>query len=253
MFDVRKTDLNKVNSMTKYPSILTYHAMGDKGVLTDTIQVPFSGTVVGSEKVDGSNTRIIACPDGSVIVGSREELLWEKDDLISNPSMGIVDAVKEIVLNKNWESPEGRFMVWFLETFGKNIGSNAKNYTKQNKVGLRLFDIATIEEHVLNMSVETIARWREDGGQEYFHSEYLPEMGENIGVEVVPSLFEMEARLLPITIEKTHEFLLEYDCRAKLDESGLGVPEGIVVRSFDRKFIAKMRREDYGRTMRKRK
>ena len=30
-FDVRKIDLAKLNSMTKYPSILTYHALADKG------------------------------------------------------------------------------------------------------------------------------------------------------------------------------------------------------------------------------
>jgi hypothetical protein len=28
-FDIRQIDLGKLNSMTKYPSILTYHALGD--------------------------------------------------------------------------------------------------------------------------------------------------------------------------------------------------------------------------------
>lgn len=69
-FDVRRVDLAKLNSMTKYPSILTYHALGDKGVLQDAVQIPFSGRIVGTEKVDGTNTRLIFCPDGAVIVGT---------------------------------------------------------------------------------------------------------------------------------------------------------------------------------------
>ena len=40
-FDIRQIDLGKLNSMTKYPSILTYHALGDKGVLQDAVQIPF--------------------------------------------------------------------------------------------------------------------------------------------------------------------------------------------------------------------
>ena len=74
-FDIRRTDLGKLNSLTKYPSILTYHALGDKGALRDAVQVPFAGRVLGDEKVDGTNTRLVFCPDGGVVVGSREDLL----------------------------------------------------------------------------------------------------------------------------------------------------------------------------------
>lgn len=80
-FDIRQVDLGKLNSMTKYPSILTYHALGDKGVLQDAVQIPFERRIIGTEKVDGTNTRLVFCPDQSVIVGSREDLLWERRDL----------------------------------------------------------------------------------------------------------------------------------------------------------------------------
>ena len=68
-FDVRRIDLGKLNSMTKYPSILTYHALGDKGALQDTVQVSFAGRVVGTEKVDGTNARLVFCPGGSASAG----------------------------------------------------------------------------------------------------------------------------------------------------------------------------------------
>ncbi len=34
-FDIRRIELDKLNSLTKYPSILTYHKLGDKGVLQE--------------------------------------------------------------------------------------------------------------------------------------------------------------------------------------------------------------------------
>ena len=35
MFDIRAVDLDKLNSLTKYPSIPTYHKIGDKGILQE--------------------------------------------------------------------------------------------------------------------------------------------------------------------------------------------------------------------------
>ncbi len=72
--------------MTKYPSIPTYHALDPRngGLLDET--VPFTGTVLATEKVDGTNARIVQLPDGGYLLGSREELLYAKGDLIGNPS-----------------------------------------------------------------------------------------------------------------------------------------------------------------------
>src|SRR5262245_56094292 len=147
-FNIRQIDLAKLNSMTKYPSILTYHALGDRGVLQDAVQIAFEGRVIGTEKVDGTNTRLIFCPDGSVIVGSREDLLWERRDLIGNPAMGIVDAVKEKVQGLFEKlCRQDRIAVYFVEVYGRNIGGAARNYTRSGKVGFRLFDVVFIESH----------------------------------------------------------------------------------------------------------
>src|SRR5687767_1954189 len=92
-FNVRTADLKAINSMTKYPSIPTYHALDprDGSLLEETI--PFSGMVIGTEKIDGTNSRIILLPDGTYLLGSREELLYARGDLIGNPALGIVDAL----------------------------------------------------------------------------------------------------------------------------------------------------------------
>jgi hypothetical protein len=256
-FDVRHVDLIKLNSMTKYPSILTYHALGDKGVLRDAVQVPFTDRIIGTEKVDGTNTRLIFCPDGSAIVGSREDLLWERGDLIGNPAMGIVEAVKELVKRLSAKlCTDDAVVVYFLEVFGRGIGAGAKNYTREGKVGFRLFDVVFIENYkeMLAWPADRIAHWRDNGGQQYVDADRLVRIVEKIGVEPVPALFDIDASALPTEIEATYQFLLGHEwTQCKLDGGAAGIPEGVVVRSPDRSRIAKMRREDYERTLKRRK
>lgn len=80
-FDVRAVDLGGLNSLTKYPSIPTYHSLDpSNGNLLDD-RVGFTAPVIGTEKIDGTNARIISLPDGSYLLGSREELLYAKGDL----------------------------------------------------------------------------------------------------------------------------------------------------------------------------
>jgi hypothetical protein len=255
-FDIRQVDLGKLNSLTKYPSILTYHALGDKGALQEAVQVPFSGRVLGTEKIDGTNTRLIFCPDGSAVVGSREDLLWERRDLIGNPAMGIVEAVREAVqrLYPLLCRP-GRIAVCYVEVYGRNIGGAAKNYTGEGKVGFRLFDAAFIEgyEELLNQPAEQIARCRDQGGQPYLDADRLGELAGEVGFDTAPTLFDLDASELPTDLDGVHRFLLGFESsRCRLDEKAVGVPEGVVVRSPDRSRIAKLRREDYERTIRRR-
>ena len=256
-FDIRQVDLGKLNSMTKYPSILTYHALGDKGVLQDTVQIPFEGRIIGTEKVDGTNARLIFCPDQSVLVGRREDLLWERRDLIGNPAMGIVEAVNETVksLFEKLCRPN-RIAVYFVEVFGRNIGGGAKNYTKTGKVSFRLFDVVLVENYdeMFDWPADKIAHWRDNGGQQYADADSIVKLAAEIGFETVPHLFDAEASSLPSDLEGTYQFLLGFKTSLrKLDDEANGMPEGVVVRSPDRSRIAKLRREDYERTLRRRK
>jgi hypothetical protein len=256
-FDIRQVDLSKLNSMTKYPSILTYHTLGDKGMLQETVQIPFEGRLIGTEKVGGTNTRLIFCPDQSIVVGSREDLLWERRDSIGNPAMGILDAVKETVhrLVEILCRP-GRIALYFVEVFGRNIGGVAKNYTKTGKVSFRLFDVVFIEnfDELFDWPADKIAHWRANGGQRYVDADEIVKLAGEVGFQTVPALFDTSAAQLPTDLEETYRFLLTFSSsECKLDEEANGVPEGVVVRSPDRSRIAKLRREDYERTLKRRK
>ena len=90
MTKTRSLDLRKLNSATKYPSIPTYHSLGERGRLLDQCIDLAEQDLVATEKVDGTNSRIIILPDGMYLIGSREELLHAKGDLIHNPAQGIV-------------------------------------------------------------------------------------------------------------------------------------------------------------------
>ncbi len=254
-FDILQTDLSKLNSMTKYPSILTYHLLGEKGILQDIVQIPFEGRVVGTEKIDGTNCRLIFCPDQSALVGSREDLLWERRDLIGNPAMGIVDAVRQVVKAQFSKlSSVNSIKVYYLEVFGKSIGAAAKNYTKEGKVSFRLFDVVSIENYdeLFALPAERIAHWRDNGGQRFVHVDQLCEVANDAGFTPVPALFDLDASSLPIELNAIYDFLMSQgSTQCTLDESAEGIPEGVVVRAADRSRIAKIRREDYERTMKR--
>jgi hypothetical protein len=184
-------NLNKLNSMTKYPSILTYHRMGERGRLLDEIQVPFDDPVILTEKVDGTNGRIILFPDGFYIIGSRDELLYAKGDLIENPQLGIVEVLKPVA-----EKLEPRLWttIFYFEIFGGKIGKNGKQYTGIESLGYRLFDVAfipgSVKEKVMNLPIEQIASWRDNGGQIFYSEPMLAGIGlpltPRIGIDSIP-------------------------------------------------------------------
>jgi hypothetical protein len=250
-FNVRTADLRAINSMTKYPSIPTYHALDPRngGLLDET--VPFSGDVIGTEKIDGTNARIIQLPDGSYLLGSREELLYGQGDLVGNPALGIVDALRPVA--DTLAPVDDRIVVHYLEVYGGKITAASKQYTgRAGSIGHRLFDIAVIDDYteLLEWDAKRIAGWRDSGGQRFLAETDLAQAG----LLPTPRLFTVDASELPTDIEKTRTFLDERlpGTRAALDGAAAGRAEGIVLRAPDRSVIAKARFQDYERTLKRR-
>ena len=160
-------DIRKLNSATKYPSILTYHELGDRGRLTETIQVPFPAgqTVYVTEKVDGANGRLILLPENHPImplgsdrqymgpschymIGSREELLYAHNDLLWQPDYGIVEAIRAINPVRNMRWVKDQIQAYYFEVFGGDLPAS-KQYTSSKTTSLRIFDVARIPIGVL--------------------------------------------------------------------------------------------------------
>ncbi|MFN6486929.1 MULTISPECIES: RNA ligase family protein [unclassified Nostoc] len=245
-FSVRSCDLNKLNSMTKYPSIPTYHALDNKGKLLDEV-VSFNGEVILTEKIDGTNSRIIMLPDGNYILGSREELLFAKGDLIGNPALGIVDALRSVA--DQLPHSEHKIIVAYLELYGGKVTAGSKQYTAKQSIAWRLFDVAVNSDITMlfTKSVQQLASWRDNGGQTFLDEDQLRKASIDFGFELTPRLATVEA--LPVSIEETYEFLkaLLPKTLLALDEGAGGRGEGIVARTFSRSMIAKIRFEDYER------
>jgi hypothetical protein len=247
-------DLAALNSATKYPSIPTYHALDPKngGLLEEAM--PFTGDVVLTEKVDGTNGRIVLMPDGDYFIGSREELLYARGDRIGNPALGIVDALRPLADRLKPRDEHGQILVFFLEVYGHKIGGAAKQYTAQGNVGYRLFDIACILPDVLEWSREQISSWRDGGGQRFCTEATLQRAADAEELQLTPRLGTVPAEELPATVEGMHEWLGTTlpGTLVALDDSAGGNPEGIVLRADDRSVIAKARFQDYERTLRRR-
>lgn len=259
-FDRRHVDLRALNSLTKYPSIPTYHQLDPRnGSLTEEA-VTFTGTVIGTEKVDGTNARIILLPpdDGGYLLGSRENLLYANGDLIGDPALGIVENLRSHAEGLSWvlNMEPDQIRVIYVELYGGKIGGQAKQYSATGTTGYRVFDVATIENvsEKLTWTRERISAWRDGGGQNFADEDRLIGFARVSGIEPTPRLFMLDATKIPTGIEEMRDFLWGQlpGTLCALDDSAKGAAEGIVLRAPDRSVIAKSRFQDYERTLHRR-
>lgn len=250
--------LAKVNSMTKYPSILTYHQLGERGRLDDHVQVPFdaSDELIVTEKVDGTNTRFIFLPENDYLIGSREDLIHARGDRIWIPTGGIVDTIRDTSLYTAVEDTED-IIVLYGEVYGGKASSGSKNYTGKGNAGFRLFDVVRIEagelfQEMLTWDRAKIASWREAGGQQFLKETSIVSYANRFDLDTTPRLAEIKGSELPIKHEDVLEWLKKVTpkTQCRLDDGAKAKSEGVVVRTKDRRRIAKIRYEDYERTLR---
>jgi hypothetical protein len=249
-------DFAALNSATKYPSIATYHTLDPKtGRLTEPA-MQFTGDVISTEKLDGTNGRIVLMQDGDYFIGERENLIYAKGDRILAPNLGIVATLKPladriVASREHGLDMAGPVIVLFLEVYGGKVGGNAKQYTSTATLGYRLFDYAVVASEVLSWPRERIASWREHGGQEWGTEAGLQWMSEDYGIPLVPRLGAMTTQELPSSLEGMYKWLIDVlpTTNVALDEGALGRAEGVVLRTVDRSVIAKARFQDYERTL----
>ncbi|MFI7608345.1 RNA ligase family protein [Micromonospora sp. NPDC049366] len=253
--DLRTVDLKAINSMTKYPSIPTYHSLDPRNGGLREECVEFTGPVTLTEKVDGTNGRIVVLPDGSYLIGSREELLYARGDLIGNPALGIVDALRPVAETLTRVAEDERITVYYLEVYGGKVTGASRNYTGSRQVGHRLFDVAELDDPatLLGWPAERIAAWRDGGGQRFLPEDDLLSRATALGLAPAPRLDTVAAADLPREVEKMSAYLADRAPRTLVALDGpAGPSEGIVLRSADRSVIAKARFQDYERTLRRR-
>lgn len=252
-------NVQALNSASKYPSILSYHKHGNKGLLTEELNcVPPYGELLGiTEKIDGSNSRIIIFLDNNkwrFVIGSRETLLYSNGDFLIKEEYSIVETLLPLaeMLQKQivYELREDALNTFYFEVFGDSKQPESKNYSDFHSPSFRLFDISVVSLDTLDKPIKEIAAWRERGGQNFHDEAGLQDVKNKLDLNLVPRHWGNQ---LPATIEDTYKWLQKNipETGCLLDSSGKGQAEGLVVRNSDRSFITKIRFEDYERHFRK--
>ncbi|WP_335986723.1 RNA ligase family protein [Glycomyces sp. MUSA5-2] len=249
-------DFAALDTATAYPSIPTYHVIGERGMLGDATNVTFQPgeDILLTEKVDGANCRMIILPDNDYVIGNRKQLLYARGDRLANQSednLAMVAALRPAAerLAEVWQGDT--VLVVYAEVFGAGIGRAWTQYTAdKTKAGARWFDARTIPPTVLTWSLDRIAGWRERG-----HEGFAPvstEIADSIGLKKVPPIATCDGDDIPTGRDETEQWmadLIPASC-AGIDESGTGAPEGLVARTNDRSKIVKFRFAEYAKTRR---
>lgn len=249
-------DLAALDSATKYPSIPTWHVIGERGMLGQATTTSFTAgeTVYITEKVDGTNSRVVIAPGGGdYVTGTRDIFLHARGDRLPNQvpvNRVVVDALAEAAeaLAKQWQGSDA--LVVFCEVYGAGIGRNWTDYAAaKDQVGVRMFDTATIDPEVLGWDRERIALWRERGGQRFAPA--CLDLPVQVGLERVPDLAVVEGDMIPTGREAMEAWMRELlpGTQAGLGD-GKGGAEGIVMRTADRSKIVKARFAEYAKTRR---
>lgn len=259
---VNQVGKDKINSLTKYPSIPTLHELGHKGVPTNNLNVLFddseytyltNGHIYATEKIDGTNVRII-CLYNEYLIGSRENILYYSNDLYFDNSQTIVQSIKSL----NLQIPFCNVLtVFYGELYGGKVSSNSKNYGTE-QVGFRLFDVVSfdnfdVENFCKSKTLEEISHWREHKendkivyGQSFYNvSEFKEFTKENyflsvpvVNITLNDLSLEGVLNSLKLSINET---------KVALTDTATRIPEGVVIRNYDRSKIAKIRFEDYNK------
>ncbi|WP_236142943.1 RNA ligase family protein [Nostoc sp. CMAA1605] len=137
----------------------------------------------------------------------------------------------------------------YLELYGGKITAASKQYTADQKVAWRLFDVAILTDiaTLFEKTLQQISIWRENGGQSFLDEPQLSKTAKDYGFELTPRLATVAS--LPTSIKEAHELLQRMISKTyvALDAGAKGRAEGIVARTLNRSAIAKLRFEDYER------
>ena len=248
---ISKYGKEKINTLTKYPSILTLHRLGEKGRLKNEFTTQIQNEkMYATEKIDGTNARII-CYGSEYLIGAREFILHHSDDLYFDNAQEIVTGLKS--LNVDIPKTE-KLTVIYGEFYGGKTSANSKWYGKE-KNGFRVFDIVVYEDlSILEKDLSEISKWREteteDGikyGQNFISRlemktkfpkfEFVPLIEFDLGDMSHKNIMDNLNKFIPKTT-------------VSLTETALNKAEGLVLRNDNRSKIVKIRFEDYERSLR---
>lgn len=233
---VRSADLGRLLSRTNPPPVPDFHEKDDDGRPIG-IAVRPSGDVIAVENIEGVNVRLIQAPDGSYLIGDDKRWLSAAGDLIANPSLGVVAAVRPAADRLHKLAKPAEWKVVFGVVFGGKA-PGAERYTSRRETAYRVTDVAKLT----------------DDGLRYLTESELLGFAADAGLTLAPRVARFPARDLPVRPEATRDFLEELlpGSKCRLDANADGDPVGVILRTHDRAWVAGVTFDDYA-TLKKRK
>ena len=267
--------IDKINSITEYPSIMTYHKLGDKGSLLNELysenRFNKNEELEVTEKVDGTNMRLILT-NSDYFVGTRANIVYAKDDrIINEPSVEVVlRDCKYLIDNFMGDRLlDDKVYVIYGEVYGYNICDGNKVYCSVADAAhrkFRVFDVRTYPclklEEILEKDIQEVSRFKSTNNDYWYDYDMLDAFCEQFQLERTPVRMRINESNLPTDFDKTYKWMLDNfndslvvigaPVEGKEYNLRFGKAEGVVIRNKDRSVISKLRFEDYERTIRRR-
>lgn len=240
---VRSADLGRLRARTAYPPIPNYHPPDpDTGALGEVMPRP-AGEVIATEWVAGVSARLVFLEDGSYLIGGPQRWLYAGGDLIGDAAFGVVAAVRPHAdrLDGAVRVESGSALVVFGVVFGGKADA-AERYTSRREVGYRTTDVARLSLGA-------------DDGLTFLNEGELAAFAADHRLPLAPRLARFPARDLPVKPDAVLTLMEELlpASRCRLDAGADGEPEGLVVRTPDRGWVASLRFADYRRAKKRRR
>lgn len=250
---VNKEGFDILNSLTKYPSIYTYHPLS-RGIVQEELNegLGFKENEFNiTEKVDGTNSRIVIY-QGDYVIGTREELIYSRGDRVIDPSDLVTNSLlklaEELAINPKYNNDS--VFVFYFETYGGGIQNKvSKNYTSdQSLKGIRLFDITEMEISEImditgSMTRDQLSGWRQRDRKRFKDRNEVNAICKELRIWSVPYLESNTP--IPTAIKDILPWLEQYRKTKVSIDGTIGNSEGIIVRSNDNQLVRKIRFEDY--------
>lgn len=265
--------IDKVNSLTEYPSILTYHKLGDKGGLLNELyednRFGKNELLEVTEKVDGTNMRLILTNE-DYLVATRSNIVYAQDDRIINEKAvkPVLDECDYLIKTMQKDRMNDSVLVVFGEVYGNSICNGSKVYCSEDIPSSRKFRVFDVREfpcidfeNILEKDLQDISRFKSNSNQYWYDYDMLDAFCYEYQLERTPVLCRINEMILPTDIDETYKWMQEYkDSNSiigvkqdgKVYNQNFGKAEGVVIRNKDRSVISKLRFEDYERTFKRR-
>ena len=191
--------------MYKYPKIETLFKRDENFKVTNEIRLPEFENIkkwLITEKIDGTNIRIIYTPDDKLLIRGRTDKASIPTFLLEElQNMFTVEKVKAIL-----DNPIEKGLCLYGEGYGARIQKGGGNYNQYNS--FRLFDI-----------------WIDDCWLEW---DSVEDIGNQLGIKTAPVIMETDIETA-VELVKSRQMKSE----VALEENVMYTPaEGIVARAY---------------------